>query len=341
MAAISRTRAVNVRDSGSQCIAAMSKENETQIAASSTASSRDIYELQEVLGKSMSVNNRESAHGHADKLRCATRALLDICAGCCDAKAWMSHQEFVVALLQIIRTNDIVAVRCASTILAELTSRSTVMWLFPHMKYIIESAFSMQVDLESQLNIIRVLETMCREDKEVVKACSEYTAELIDVCERLVRHNSRTESNGIGNRYVMAFALALSMDTRSRITLQSALPNLKYIQLLLQGNDAAIKDQTVHFIHNVYSFDENISIRLAADSIWFMKKYARARSNTEYGMKASEIAKHHEQDLAAQTIQRFYRFYRGKKYMSRIAQLSDSSKVGILALSSSRRGTFR
>ena len=342
-AAISRTYAgkpnavTDVIDSSSRCIAAMSRhhndgaEEKGSPDSSRATSSHDIYQLQQLLG--MSINSKEPAQSHAEKLRCATRALLDICSGCCDAKAWMSHQEFVVALLQIVRTKDIVAVRCASAILAELTSRATVIWLLPHMAYIVESVISMETDLEAQLSILRVLEIMCREDKEVVKACSPYTAELINVCERLVRHSGRVDGPK-GNKCVIAFALALSFDTNAKLTLQTILPNLKYIQQLLQGNDAAIKDQTVHFIHNVYSFDQNVSIRLAADSIWFMKKYARARSHTEAGMKASEIAKHHEKDLAAQTIQRFYRFYRGRKYMSRIAKLSDP-KYGIFAYPSS------
>lgn len=347
-AAISRTCAgrpnavTEVIDSSSRCIAAMSRLNDEaqQMEESSESpnatSAHDIYQLQQLLG--MSINSKEPAQSHGERLRCATRTLLDICSGCCDAKAWMSHQEFVVALLQIVRTSDIVAVRCASAILAELTSRATVIWLLPHTGYIVESVISMETDLEAQLSVLRVLEIMCREDKSVVKACSPYTAELIGVCEKLVRHSGRVDGPK-GNKCVIAFALALSFDPSAKLTLQAVLPNLKYIQQLLQGNDAAIKDQTVHFIHNVYSFDQNVSIRLAADSIWFMKKYARARSHTEAGLKASEIAKHHEKDLAAQTIQRFFRFYRGRKYMTRIAKLSDP-KQGIFAYpssSSSRR----
>ena len=325
----------DVIDSSSRCIAAMSRHNgdakdKGSADSPNATSSHDIYQLQQLLGTS--IHSKEPAQSHAEKLRCATRALLDICSGCNDAKAWMSHQEFVVALLQIVRTKDIVAVRCASAILAELTSRATVIWLLPHMAYIVESVISMETDLEAQLSILRVLEIMCREDKEVVKACSDYTTELINVCERLVRHSGRVDGPK-GTKCVIAFALALSFDPNAKIKLQTLLPNLKYIQQLLQGNDSAIKDQTVHFIHNVYSFDQNVSIRLAADSIWFMKKYARARSHTEAGMKASEIAKVHEKDLAAQTIQRFYRFYRGRKYVSRIAMLSDP-KHGIF---SSRR----
>ena len=51
-------------------------------------------------------------------------------------------------------------------------------------------------------------------------------------------------------------------------------------------------------------------MHLAADCIWSIKMYGRARSKTVAGEKACEIAALHEQDLAAQCIQRFFRKYR-------------------------------
>jgi len=71
-----------------------------------------------------------------------------------------------------------------------------------------------------------------------------------------------------------------------------------------------------------YTCDSSKAIQLAAQSIWNIKHFARARTNTEAGEKAGEIANHYSRDLAAQYIQRIYRSYRAKKYLSKLGMMA-------------------
>ena len=182
-------------------------------------------------------------------------------------------------------------------------------------------------------------------------SCAKYTEGLIRLCEKLAKHTMSADSfNRDERRTIINFALLLSFDPKAKTIIQDILPMLKHIQNMLQSHDNQIKESTVVFIHNVYSFgtminknqsiitiemiiiymsnsvlhkcycyfiilfqnavDQSKNLRLAADCIWAIKMYARARSKTTSGEKAHEIAAHHEQDLAAQCIQRFYRRYR-------------------------------
>ena len=328
-ASCSCTASASVRDSGRACIEALTRHDKSQSLLQAQDLSREgiLSRMPDLLQSSLKKRGADPAHAQAaDKLRSTTRCILDLCRGCTSAREWMSSQEFVVALLQLVRTRDIVAARCAAAILGELISKSTFPFVEPYIDELVESTIHMETDKMAQLSMIRVLETMCVEDRACVGICARHTEQLARLCERLCKHCISNNDSNVemeDKRSIIRFVMNLSFDPGAQATLQAMLPILKHIQNLLQHSDAKLKEYTVIFIHNVYTSDNSKAIQLAAQSIWNIKHFARARTNTEAGAKAGEIANHYARDLAAQYIQRIYRSYRARKYMSKLGIMAN------------------
>ena len=101
--------------------------------------------------------------------------------------------------------------------------------------------------------MIRVLETMCQEDKSCVSMCAKRTEPLAKLSEKLCKHCINDDVVDIEEkRSIIKFVMNVSFDPSAQATLQAMLPILKHIQNLLQHSDAKIKEYTVIFIHNVY-----------------------------------------------------------------------------------------
>ena len=153
-ASCSCTSSEIVRKSAASCIAAIAENSECRekLVSSRTGKMPDAIQLQEILDVSNA--NKKGAlyiQQQTEQLRSATRCILDLSRGCKSAKEWMSHQQFVVALLQVVREKDIISVRCSAMILAELTGRSTVCFMIPYIDYVIESALLMESDKIAQV----------------------------------------------------------------------------------------------------------------------------------------------------------------------------------------------
>ena len=63
----------------------------------------------------------------------------------------MGSQQFVVALLQLVRTEDIVAARCAAAILGELISKSTFSFVLPYFEQLLDCTIHMETDKMAQV----------------------------------------------------------------------------------------------------------------------------------------------------------------------------------------------
>lgn len=254
-----------------------------------------------------------------EKLRISTRCILDLSRGCQAAHNWMEKPTFIVALLQILRGRDIVSIRCSAQILAELVSSHTVKYIVPYVDYVVDVILNMEPDKLAQFCILKVLERMCHEEKRALTACSKYTVELVLLCEKLLKHTLSDVKSQVAlseKKSIIRFALILSLNADSQKEIRQILPKLKNIQNLLQVADPEIRQSTITFIHNVYNYDDAKSIVLMTDCIWSLKLYARMRRGTEVGEKAKTIVDKNILNVAALTIQRYYRRYRAEKYMN-------------------------
>ena len=156
-ASCSCTASTSVRDSGQACIEALTKHDKSQSLLQSEFTKESIFRMPELLHSSLKKKSSDPEHAQAaEKLRSTTRCILDLCRGCTSAKEWMGSQQFVVALLQLVRTEDIVAARCAAAILGELISKSTFSFVLPYFEQLLDCTIHMETDKMAQVRWLHI-----------------------------------------------------------------------------------------------------------------------------------------------------------------------------------------